>query len=408
MKPILGCDAHKHYSVFVQLFEDGKSSKPVRVEHDRETLRCYLDSLPEKSDIAIESTGHWYWLVDEMERAGHHPHLAEPFQSKKLMGKTHKTDALDAKGLAILLRNGTLPEVWIPPGALRDQRELLRTRMALRDLRTMLKHRINAALERYGIFHTGISDLFGVKGREFLDAVIPQLPPYTAEMLREQLKTYDEIGPHIAAIEKRIREVIQPSPLVQRLQTMPGVGEILGPVIALEIGDIARFGRAEQLASYCGLVPRVISSGGKTFHGHTSRLVNLYLKWAFVEAATCATHLRGPRYRHVHDLYQKLKTKGHGRAIVAIGRHLAEAAFWMLTRERDYQPPQRVQIQGAQGDGSVVRDPNSLRSAARGDSGSVSTPDRRLRPPAGQRETRLTPDDQSRSSRRRSTSAAAR
>lgn len=62
------------------------------------------------------------------------------------MGKTNKTDALDAKGLAILLHNGTLPESWIPPGELRDRRELLRTRMALRDLRSSLKHRIHARL----------------------------------------------------------------------------------------------------------------------------------------------------------------------------------------------------------------------------------------------------------------------
>ena len=163
MKPVLGCDAHKRYSVFVELFEDGRSGPAVRVDHERETFRRYLDSLAEQSDIAIESTGHWYWLVDEIERAGHHPHLAEPFESKKRMGRSHKTDALDARGLAILLRNHTLPEVWIPPGPLRDQRELLRTRMALRDLRTMLKHRIHSALERYGIFNIGVSDLFGVK-----------------------------------------------------------------------------------------------------------------------------------------------------------------------------------------------------------------------------------------------------
>ena len=79
------------------------------------------------------------WMVDEMEKAGHRPHLANPTEAKKRMGKTNKTDALDAKGLAILLHNGTLPESWIPPGELRDRRELLRTRMALRDLRTSLK-----------------------------------------------------------------------------------------------------------------------------------------------------------------------------------------------------------------------------------------------------------------------------
>ncbi len=342
MKPILGCDAHKRYSVFVRLRENGKSDPPIRVEHDRGAFRSFLDSLGESSEIAIESTGHWYWLVDEIEKAGHHPHLVQPQAAKRMMGKTHKTDALDARGLAILLRNGTLPEVWIPPGELRDQREILRTRMALRDLRTMLKHRIHSALDRYGIFHVGITDLFGTAGRNFLTAALPQLPAHTADMLQQQLMAFDELGVRVQLIEEKIRQTIAPHPMVKRLQTAPGIGEILGPVIALEIGDIARFPRAEQLAGYCGLVPRVFSSGGKTHHSGCSRFVNLYLKWAFVEAAVCATHLRGPRYRHVRDLYTRLQpSKGHGRAAVAVARHLAEAAFWMLTKQQDYRPPQR-------------------------------------------------------------------
>ena len=132
-------------------FTKTASEPPLRVEHEREEFRAYLNSLGEAADIAIESTGHWYWLVDEMEKAGHQVHLTQPNVAKKMMGKTNKTDALDAKGLAILLRNGTLPEVWIPPGELRDQRELLRTRVALRDHRTMLKHRVHSALQRYAI-----------------------------------------------------------------------------------------------------------------------------------------------------------------------------------------------------------------------------------------------------------------
>ena len=58
--------------------------------------------------------------MDEMERAAHSPRLANPLEVKRRMGLTSKTDKLDAKGLAILLRNGTLPEAWIPPGAARD------------------------------------------------------------------------------------------------------------------------------------------------------------------------------------------------------------------------------------------------------------------------------------------------
>src|SRR5581483_1079051 len=152
---------------------------------------------------------------------------------------------------------GTLPEVWVPPAGIRDKRELLRTRMALRDVRTMLKHRIHSALERYGVFCPGVSDLFGVAGREVLTDAMKSLPPFTREMLDRQLETFDLIGTELERIEARIEQVIQSDPTVKRLQTMPGVGKILGPVIALEIGDVHRFASAERLASYCGLVPRV-------------------------------------------------------------------------------------------------------------------------------------------------------
>ena len=92
----------------------------------------------------MEASGNYSWLVDEMERAGHCPKLANPLEAKRRMALTKKTDKLDAKGLAILLRNGTLPEIWIPPSELRDQRELLRLRMFLVRLRTRVKNRIHA------------------------------------------------------------------------------------------------------------------------------------------------------------------------------------------------------------------------------------------------------------------------
>jgi len=102
------------------------------VEHTREQYRSFLGQLPANSQIALEAGGHYYWLVDEIQRAGHQAKLANPVEAKKRMGRVgKKTDKIDAEGLAILLRNGTLPTVWIPPGELRDQRELLRLRMFL-------------------------------------------------------------------------------------------------------------------------------------------------------------------------------------------------------------------------------------------------------------------------------------
>ncbi|MGA9671262.1 MAG: IS110 family transposase [Terracidiphilus sp.] len=341
MQPVIGCDAHKHFSVFVSVDQHGKASRPVRVDHDRELYCEYLRTLPPGSEIALEATGHWYWIVDAMEEAGHHPHLANPFEAKRRMAKSNKTDALDAKGLAILLRCGTLPESWIPPGELRDQRELLRTRMALRDLRTSLKHRIHAGVDRYGLQADSISDLFGTKGRAYLADILKALPTETAHMIALQLNSIDQLEEKIAAIERRIAEQLKASPEMRLLRTVPGLGPILAPLVWLEVGDVDRFPRAEHLASYAGLVPRIIASGGHIRHGSTCRNVNHYLKWAFVEAANCAIRIKAHRQNHIGLLYQRLfPNKGHGRAVVAVARHLAEASYWVLRKRQAYRAPQ--------------------------------------------------------------------
>jgi len=341
MSAVIGCDAHKKFSVFVTIDSKGKTSPPVRIEHHRQEYIDFLHTLPHASEIALEATGHWYWMVDEMEKAGHRPHLANPSEAKKRMGGSNKTDALDAKGLAILLHNGTLPESWIPPGALRDKRELLRTRMALRDLRTSLKHRIHAGIDRYGLQADAITDLFGKKGRAYIAGVLNALPPETAQMIALQLHSIDQIEEKIAAIELRIDDQLEASPEIKLLRTVPGLGPILAPLVWLEIGDVDRFPRAEHLASYAGLVPRIIASGGRIRHGGTCRNVNHYLKWGFVEAANCAIRIKAYRQSHIGLLYDRLHpSKGHGRAVVAVARHLAEASYWVLRKKQIYRAPQ--------------------------------------------------------------------
>lgn len=169
-------------------------------------------------------------------------------------------------------------------------------------------------------------------------------------MVQIQLDALDELAAHIESIEQRIRVEIAPGSEVQLLRSVPGVGEILAPVIWLEIGDVRRFPRAENLASYAGLVPRVFSSGGHTRLGGISRFVNQYLKWAFVEAANCAVRLKAHRHSHVGSLYQRLlERRGHGRAIVAVARHLAEASYWILHKQEPYRAPHSKLISSRKG-----------------------------------------------------------
>jgi len=341
MKYYIGCDVHKKYSVFVTRDERNKVSQPVRVEHEKEIYRRYLETLPAGSPIAVETTGNWYWIIEAMEQAGHHPALAHAAKSKLMMGKINKTDKLDASGLAALLRNGTLPEVWIPHGELRDQRELPRMRLTLVHMRTALKNRIHATFAKYGITFEEESDLFGKKGRIAIMQHLPELPTETRHSVEQELEMLDRLGEQIDEAEKRVKEVIAVTPEMKLLMSMPGVGPILAITIALEVGDVNRFPDNQRLASYAGTVPRINSSGGKTRFGKTRPDVNRYLKHAFVEAANTIV-LNQARWpdRHTVRLYQRIKAnKGHGKAVVAVGRHLAESTYWVLKKQEPYKEP---------------------------------------------------------------------
>lgn len=341
MQQFIGCDAHKKYSVFVAVDEQGHAGPAVRVDHDRCRYREFLAQLPPHSPIAVEASGHYYWLVDEMEKLGHAPKLANPGEAKRRMGKPNKTDKLDAKGIATLLRNGTLPEVWIPPAPLRDQRELLRWRLFLVRLRTQMKNRVHGTLARYHLVIAGVTDLFGIEGRALLKARLSELPDYTRQSTEQALRALDEIEAQIEEAEQRLNALRETSAEASLLQTLPGVGKILSMVLALEIGRVERFADAAHLASYAGLVPRVHSSGGHTYYGQVRQDVNRHLKWALVEAANgIVMQQRRLAGSHVVRLYQRLKRKkNHQKAVVAVARHLAEAAFWVLKRQESYREP---------------------------------------------------------------------
>jgi len=260
-----------------------------------------------------------------------------------MLGAVNKTDKLDARGLNKLQFAGTLPTVWIPPADIRDIRELPRTRMVFANLRTRLKNRIHSVIDKYGLQNdfSDISDIFGGKGRQQMTITIKKLPSQTAYTFKCLLKELDEVCEQIERIEKRMKKVFSETPEVKLLMTLPGIGFILAVVIASELGDIGRFSSPERLASYSGMTPRVHSSGGKTRYGQLRCDVNHYLKWAYSEAgnSTAVNHKRFPG-RHTSMLYRRIRErKGHAKAVGAVGRHLAEASFWILTKKADYREP---------------------------------------------------------------------
>lgn len=341
MKQFIGCDAHKAFSVFASLDEKGEYGRTIRVGHTREAFREFLRELPCGSDIALETSGCYYWIVDEMEQAGHRPHLAHAFTAKQRMQGRHKTNERDARGLAMLLRNGTLPEVWIPPAALRDEREMLRWRMFLSHTRTRVKNRIHAVLQRYNVT-LDYADIFGNGGRAELFARRAEIPPYSRASLTEQVQTVDWLETQIGECEQTLETMLYPSAERDLLDSLPCVGKVLSAVMALELGDVRRFAGPERLVSYAGLVPVARESADWKRKDRCPRDCNVYLKWAYVEAANLISiHRRRWPQRHVAQLYERVKhsTRMHGKAAVAVARHLAEASYWILSKQEVYQDP---------------------------------------------------------------------
>lgn len=337
----IALDVHKKYTWARVENSQGDRLCEMRLAHVHGSVKGFVSRWGGGSPVAIETVGNWYWVVDEIEAGGGKPQLVNARLAKLMMGSVNKSDKLDAKGMNRLQRTGTLPTVWIPCSSVRDQRELPRTRMVLSRQRTQLKNRVHATLAKYGYVVEGASDAFGKKGRQIVEELVLKLPPHTQQGLRLILDELDHVTGNLKQIENQMTELFSPCPQTNWLKTLPGVGDILAVVIWTELGTIERFGRAEQLASYCGLVPREHSSGGKIRFGAVRRDVNVYLKWAFVEAANSALmNAERCRYGHISRLYQRIKPRrGHGKAKVAVARHLSEASFWMLKKGESYREP---------------------------------------------------------------------
>ena len=126
------------------------------------------------------------------------------------------------------------------------------------------------------------SDIYAAKWRPQLVDLLRRLPGETARCMEQELELLDQVQEQIHRLEVRILERVRTTPTIQLIQSVPGPAKILSIVIDREVGSIDRFPSPHHFASYCGLVPKVKASGGKTHYGKMIKAANNYLKWAFI------------------------------------------------------------------------------------------------------------------------------
>ena len=264
--------------------------------------------------------------------------LANPFKTRIIAEAQVKTDKVDARILALLLRADMIWRVHIPCKATRERKEVLRQRCFFVRQRTMLRNRIHRLLgAQHGLELPVCSDLFGKKGMGFLEKLT--LPAPAGLLLKQQLDMLRNVQVRIKEDEVALAEMMENSPGREHVLSVPGIGPIIAAVIVSEVDDIARFPSAQKLCGYAGLCPTTSSSGGKTYNGKLMPHCNKWLRWAFVEAAWVAIGCNayfGMLYKGRRALGKKANT-----AILCVARRMARIVWQLLTQGRNFEinPP---------------------------------------------------------------------
>jgi transposase len=298
-------------------------------------LVCRLFAHDREVVAIVESMNGARFVHDQLERAGFQVEIADALRVKGLAPLACKTDRIDAWVLAELARRDLVPAIWLPPPAVRSERERARFRLHLVRQRTRLKNRIHATLVAHG-HPCPVSDLFGVTGRALLQRLA--IPEPWRSTLEASLRVIDALDGEIAACERQLRRLGAHHRYVPLLMTCPGIGWVLAYTIAAELGDIARFPSPRKLTGYTGLCPRVDQSGEHDRRGPLRKNGPRYLRWALIEAAQHAR--RSPHYRDLaaRKAAQYPGPRGTKIANIAVGRKLAEAIWHMLTRDQPFAP----------------------------------------------------------------------
>jgi transposase len=325
-----GIDLHSNNSFIALTDEEDRVVFERRMPNDIDIVIQALEPFRGKiNGIVVESTYNWYWLVDGLMDAGFKVHLANTAAIEQYKGLKHTDDRSDARWLAHLLRLGILPVGYIYPRDERGVRDLLRKRLKLVCQRTsnilslqgMVARHHGASIRANPVKRLSEEDVGGLFSDE-----------YVALAAMSNVAVMHCLDERIKMIERVIKKRMKLRPEFVQLKTVDGIGEILALTISLETGDIRRFPKAGNFASYCRCVRAPRFSNAKKKGEGNSRNGNKYLAWAFVEAAEFAI-----RYNELVRRFYQRKSAGTSGVVArkAIANKLAHACFYIM---RDQVP----------------------------------------------------------------------
>ena len=331
MEVYAGLDLHSTNTYVAMIDNDNKVLYKQRHGNDVPTILSALD--PFKKDIqgvVVESTYNWYWLVDALMGEGYRVHLANVSAIKQYEGLKQIDDKRSSLWLANLLRLNILPTGYIYPKEERPTRDLLRKRLHL------VRHRTSHVLSVKNILARNLG--VRMKSEEVkklntseIKTLFPD--PEMRVAVAASVGLIAHLQNEIKEIEAMITRKLKIRKEFTKLLTMPGIGQILGLTIMLEVGHIDRFPTVGDYSSYCRCVRSIRTSNGKITGYGNRKSGNKYLSWAYVEAANFAR-----RFHEVVRGYYERKMARTNRivAIKAVSHKLARASYYVMRDNVDY------------------------------------------------------------------------
>jgi transposase len=335
---IIGCDYHPSFQQIAWVdTETGETQERKLMHGDGEAERFYRQ-LRGPVRVGMESTGNCHWFVDLLAEMGHEVWIGDAARISAKQVRQQRTDRRDALHILELLVKDDFPRIWMPSRQERDQRQLLIHRYKLVTLRARVKNELQHLALNQGM-QKGRS-LWSKAGQKLLLDLPLQLWAGTRRKnLLELLKQMDQ---QIVVLDQAVKKAAEENEKARLLMTQPGVGPITSLAFVLTLGDVTRFRRGKQVASYLGLIPREYSSGGKQRLGGISKQGNRFMRMLLVEAAqTVVRYDPGFRKEYLHRCHHKPKAV----AKVAAARKLAIRLYWMLRTNTPY--PEVVRIESS-------------------------------------------------------------
>jgi transposase len=363
-----GIDVHKKsVTVCVMTTEGREVVKTLMTfttfHDDLEAMREWLWEM-RVTHVAMEATGEYWKPVYEVLEGWFDLVVANAQHVKNVPGR--KTDPKDAEWLARLLRHGLLQASFVPPGPIRDLRDLTRMRRKTIQMSAQTENRAQKVLEACGVkLGSVMTDVFGVTGRAILEklsnnktdpkalaalakgslkkkqpeivrALQGSFSKHDAVLLKHQLLLHDQLQQRRAAIEAELSVEVRPyEELIARLDQMPGINRDAAIEILGEIGnDMSPWGNHRRIAAWAGLCPGNHESAGKR-KKINARKGNPFLKSILVQAANAAVKAEGTYYRA--KFLGLSKRRGYKRAIVAVAHAMLIAIYYMIKNNMPYR-----------------------------------------------------------------------